>query len=230
MNNIAIILAGGSGTRAGFDIPKQFLKIKGRYVIEYSIEAFQQNGNICEIAIVYNSQYKELYEELLEENSWEKVRKLIPGGKERQESSLAAIKAYANENNANLIFHDAARPLISQEIINNIIEKLQSAKAVSTAMPVTDTIIEAKGEYMNRTLDRSMLRQMQTPQGFNITTISEAYKLAATDPNFTATDDCGVVSKYLPNIKIALVGGSSRNMKLTYKEDADMLEFLLRHE
>lgn len=229
MKNIAIILAGGSGSRFHTDIPKQFLKVAGLSVMEHTIAVFQHHELIDEIAIVAHEMYHEKIDEFVVHNGFIKVKKILSSGTERHLSSLSAIRAYENDDDCNLIFHDAVRPLISQRIITDVVETLKTYNAVDVAIPSSDTIIQVNevNEICNIP-QRKMLRRGQTPQGFKCSTIKQAYELALQDPNFATTDDCGVVLKYLPEIKIAVVEGDDINMKLTYKEDFYLIEKLFQ--
>ena len=128
----------------------------------------------------------------------------------------------------NLIFHDAARPLVTPRIIDDITSALHDHDAVTVALPSADTIIEVDGEFIENIPDRSRLRRVQTPQAFKIATIRQAYDNALKDPDFKVTDDCGVVRKYLPDTPIYVVEGAECNMKLTYQEDTELLETYLR--
>ncbi len=221
--NIAIILAGGIGSRLGLSTPKQFFKVAGKMVVEHTIDSFESNPNIDEIAIVSNPFYVFDFETAIIKNSWKKVKKILKGGAERYHSSLSAIKAYQDED-VNLIFHDAVRPLVSQRIINDVIDALGKYQAIDVAMPATDTIIQVKGEFISQIPDRSNLMRGQTPQAFHIDTIAKAYEIALKDENFKVTDDCGVVVKYLPDVPVYVVLGEESNMKLTYKEDTYLLD------
>lgn len=226
--NIAVILAGGVGSRLDSSHPKQFFKVAGKTVIEHTIEVFECNALINEIAIVINPAYLTTIEEIVLKNGWRKVRKILKGGTERYYSSMAAINAYADRQNVNLIFHDAVRPLITDRIINDTIRALDVYNAVDVAVPAVDTIISVNGDFIDAIPDRSKLRRGQTPQGFKLETIREAYKLALQDPDFKSTDDCGVVLKYLPDEKMYVVKGEESNMKLTYKEDSYLLDKLFQ--
>ena len=221
MRNIAVILAGGTGSRLGGDVPKQFVKVAGRAVIAHTIDAFEKNLNINEIAVVIHPQYIGEMETLVQTNTWRKVKKILTGGRERSHSSIAAINAYDGLPDCNLIFHDAVRPLVSQRIINDVANALKRYSVVNTAVPVTDSIIEVdeSGEFEITACPRRRLRQVQTPQGFRRSVIAEAYKTALQDPNFAATDDCGVALQYLPREKVYVVQGEAVNIKLTYRED-----------
>ena len=116
--NVAVILAGGSGRRLGGDLPKQFLEVAGSKIIEHTLTAFDTHEGIDEIAIVCNPDYLDEMERLLSTGKWNKVRKVLPGGKERYHSSLAAIKAYPDDDIC-LLLHDAVRPLVSHRIITD---------------------------------------------------------------------------------------------------------------
>ncbi len=224
--NIAIILAGGIGSRMGLDMPKQFFKVAGKMVIEHTIEAFERNPHIAEAAIVSNPAHVTDIENIVQRNGWTKVKQILKGGKERYDSSLAAIRAYSGRD-INLIFHDAVRPLVSQRIINDVCYALQEHEIVNVTLPAVDTIIEVEDGRMVATPDRSRLHCVQTPQGFRLNAIELAYDRALKDPSFRATDDCGVAFRYLPEVPIHLVSGEEINVKMTYKEDIPVLEKLL---
>lgn len=225
--NIAVILAGGVGSRLGLSTPKQFFKVAGKTVVEHTIDAFEHHPRIDEIAIVSNPFYITDFENMVLKNEWKKVRKILKGGKERYDSSLSAIRAY-DQNEVHLIFHDAVRPLVSHRIISEVIDALDNYQAVDVALPATDTIIEAEGNLIHNIPDRSRLRRGQTPQAFTLEVIRKAYEQALQDPEFKATDDCGVVRKYLPEVPIFIVPGEESNMKLTYKEDTYLLDKLFQ--
>ena len=229
MKNIAIILAGGRGTRLGYNKPKQFIKIAGKLIIEHTLETFQKHPDIDEIAIVVHSDYVDITEKIVIDNSFNKVKKILNGGKERYDSTLAAIEAYSQDiKECNLIFHDAVRPLVSNRIISDTINALQKYNAVDVAVPATDTIIKVKNKYIEDIPNRDMLKRGQTPQAFKLSTIKKAYEIALKDPNFKASDDCGIVKKYLPDEPIYVVDGEEINMKLTYEEDLFLMDKLFQ--
>lgn len=229
MSNIAIILAGGSGKRIGATVPKQFIEVAGKSVVEYTIDAFERNKGIDEIAIVCRQDYVEMLKKNVGQK-YRKVRKILPGGEERYHSSLSAIAAYTN-NDDTLFFHDAVRPLVSDDLINRCVEASLKYDAVAVAVPATDTIMRVDADgCLAEIPSRHMLRCAQTPQCFRRGLITQAYEKALRDPGFNTTDDCGVVLRYMPDVKIKIIEGDVNNVKITYKEDLVRLEQFLQQE
>ncbi len=223
LKNIVVILAGGVGKRAGYSEPKQFFKIAGKTVLEHTVSRFERSERIDEIIIVVHSQYIKFVERLVLKNGWLKVDKILNGGSERYESSLSAITAIGDQE-SNVIFHDAVRPMVSKQIINNVIDALDNYKAVDVAVAQTDTVVECDDDLIVNIPNRARLFSGQTPQAFKLSVIKEAYRRALQDPEFTTTDDCGVVKRYLPEEKIFVVPGDVQNIKLTYREDIYLLD------
>lgn len=216
--NIAVILAGGSGSRFGSSMPKQFAKLAGKTIIEHTIEIFQKHPQIDEICIVIKDEFRYKIQDIVLKNQYCKVKKILNGGEERKDSSFNAIISYKDED-VNLIFHDAVRPFLSNKIIDNIIESLQQYNAIDVAIPATDTIIEVSSNNIINIPQRKFMMQGQTPQAFRLATIKKAYEKANNDKSFIPTDDCGIVKKYLPDEKIYVVSGEPKNIKITYMQD-----------
>ena len=248
MKNIAVILAGGTGSRMGSSVPKQFLELAGRAVIEYSIDAFCSHPSIDEVSVVVHPDWRGRMEEIVESGKWKvesgKFGKIIDGGSERYMSSLNAIMAYIDEpDDTNLLLHDAARPFVSAEIIDRVVAALKHHEAVGVAVPSTDTVWEVHPDmssefgirnseceiprFVARIPERKLMWRAQTPQAFRLPLIRDAYQRALQDPQFQATDDCGVVRKYMPGTKITVVEGSDLNMKVTTPHDIATLEQVL---
>lgn len=223
MKNIAIILAGGSGRRMGGALPKQFLEVNNRTILEYTIDNFERAECIDEVAIVTHPDYVDKMQQIISSNPWKKVTQVLLGGKERTDSTLSALRAYTNEDDR-LLIHDGVRPMVSQQIIKKVCSALSEYNVVNLAIPAVDTIIEVKDGVMVAAPRRDLLRQVQTPQGFKRQTLALAYEKALADPNFIATDDCGVVFKYHPASPIKIVDGETSNIKITYKEDLEILK------
>ena len=229
--NIAVILAGGTGSRMGGSLPKQFLDLDGRPVIVNSIEAFDSHPAIDEVAVVIHPDWRGRMEEIVAQGHWQKVKKIIDGGSERYMSSLNAIMAYIDEpDDTNLLLHDAARPLLSADIIDRVVSAFERHDAVGVAVPSTDTVWEVHPDFIveqtteisrfvARIPERKLMWRAPTPQAFRLPLIRDAYQRALQDPRFQATDDCGVVRKYMPGTKITVVEGNERNRKITFPED-----------
>lgn len=231
--HIGVILAAGRGERSGFDRPKQMMKLAGRPLVEHTLAVFQDSADIDQIIVVTNKDCQEQIQQLTANRRFSKVKAVILGGSERYQSSLAAIAAtehLARDYAVKLIFHDAVRPLVNERIIADVAQALRHYNACDVVVPTTDTIVSV--DPLTNTIDfipdRSRLRNGQTPQGFALETVKLAYERALRDPDFKTTDDCGVVLKYVPDEKIYLVTGEHDNLKLTYREELQILDKLLQ--
>ncbi len=224
MKNYGIILASGSGNRYGSDIPKQFVKIAGKTVFEHTVEIFEAAKDIDEIIVVITPEYRHFGEELILKNSYKKVTRLLNGGATRKESSSIGINSIEDEE-ANVIIHDCARPFLSQRIIADCVKALEKYNAVDVAIPSADTIIKVKEDIIESVPDRKYLKRGQTPQCFKLSTIKKAHELSKNDGNFT--DDCGLIIKY--NLcDVYVVEGEGENIKITYPEDIFMADRLFQ--
>jgi 2-C-methyl-D-erythritol 4-phosphate cytidylyltransferase len=223
MATVAVVLAGGSGRRFGSAKPKQLGLLAGRTLIEHCVLAFDAAPAVDEVVVVVAADIE------AEVRSgvavYGKVTGVIQGGASRTDSTRRALSWLLGKGTApdsKVLFHDAARPLIDQRTIADCVAALDDWQAVSVVVPSADTIVEVAGGAIRRVLPRDLLARCQTPQGFRLSVISRAYDLAGADPGFAAvpaTDDCGVVLRYLPEIPIGVVEGSERNLKITYAAD-----------
>ena len=230
MRTVAVVLAGGSGERFGTGIPKQLLPLAGRALIEYSVSAFEQAPAVDAILVVMAAGHTQQARDLLTAGGYRKVTAIIDGGPTRTESTRRAI-AELGDGESDVLFHDAARPLVSQRAIADCIAALAVHQAVGVAVPSSDTIAVISDGVMTAMPRRDSLVRCQTPQGFRLSVIRRAYQLAAADPGFCeipATDDCGMVLRYLPEVAVHVVAGSERNIKITYPRDLAVAEALLR--
>ena len=210
----------------------------GKSVLGHAVDAFEQSPRIDEVCIVMPPDYIMHAEQVLLANAWQKVRHIIPGGKERWESSVNAIRAIMNQDNSlpfregmgvGILLHDAARPFVSQDIIARVCEALEEHEAVTVAIPSTDTVYEMADGKVARIPQRSTIMRAQTPQAFRLELIAEAYTKALGVDSLTAeacatchlpaTDDCGIVHEHMPEIPIYIVEGEEQNKKITFKED-----------
>ena len=224
--NIAVVLAGGVGARVGGAVPKQLLPLgDGRTVLEHSVDAFEHADCIDEVCVVMHPDYIATVEEMIAKNSWQKVKHVISGGKERWESSVNAIRLYQGQLSgvemaeSNILLHDAARPFVSEKIISDVCRALVDHEAVVVAVPSTDTVYEMQEGCVARIPNRSTIMRAQTPQAFRLGLIARAYEIALNSGNMQVTDDCGVVFNYMTNQPIHIVAGEEQNKKITFKED-----------
>ena len=223
---IAVLLAGGTGTRMNSAKPKQFLPLKdGRSVIEHSVDAFEANDEVEEICIVMHADWIEEMRALCQRNGWRKVGPIVAGGAERYLSTLAAVECYLerDDDSFTMLLHDAARPYVSQRIINDVAAACRTHDAVAVGIPSTDTIWQVNpfAQTIQRIPERPLMWRAQTPQAFRFSLLRDAYQRALQDPQFHATDDCGVVAHYAPEVKIHIVRGDEENIKITFPGDVD---------
>lgn len=211
---IAIIAAAGRGKRLGSSLPKQFLKVRGRTILEMSVEVFEQNKYVDEIFVAANADYCELTEKLC--RGFSKLKKIVAGGAERQDSVRAALDCLRGENGIVLV-HDAARPFVSEAVINAVIEGTADFGAAIPTVPAKDTIRQVDGTG-SRTLQRETLACVQTPQGFRISLIKHAFEKAQAE-GFLGTDDASLVERM--GINISMVQGEDANRKITTREDLE---------
>lgn len=240
-HTVAVILAGGTGARLGLDIPKQLLKIAGKTILEHTLDAFESHPDIDSILVMMAPGHVGQVQQLVAEAGYRKVARVAEGGSERFESTWRAIEALSGPDgpgpSCTVLFHDAVRPLVEPRIISDCVAALEDYAAVDVAIPSADTVIMVDDEDAITDIPpRSRLRRGQTPQGFRLPVIRQAYERALADPEFAAspvTDDCGVVLRYLPGTPVHVVPGSEHNMKVTHPVDvhvADKLFQLASHE
>jgi 2-C-methyl-D-erythritol 4-phosphate cytidylyltransferase len=236
MRTVAVVLAGGSGRRFGGSMPKQLQLLAGRTLVEHCVAAFDAAPGVDEVLVVIGAEF--VTEMAAQLTQYPKLTGVVPGGSARSDSTRQAIAALrgghdsdggGDEADRNVLFHDAARPLVDQRIIADCIAALGQWQAIGVVVPSTDTIVEVADGVLGQVLPRESLARCQTPQGFRLSVIARAHELAAADPDFgNATDDCGVVRRYLPQVPIGAVTGSERNIKVTYPGDLELAGLFLR--
>jgi 2-C-methyl-D-erythritol 4-phosphate cytidylyltransferase len=228
MNTIAIILAAGSGARFNSPVPKQFLRIAGRSLLEICLERFRDHPGIDGIILVSPADRLGMAEKTVAEGPFPKVIRVLAGGRTRQESSAIGSTA-APESAENVLIHDAARALVPAGIITRVLEALAHARAVMPVLPVNDTTIRVdEAGTVAAILDRAKLRRVQTPQGFKLEIIRRAHELARAEGFSGAGDDCSLVLRY-GLAPVVTVEGAAGNIKITYPQDLVIAEALLRN-
>ncbi len=230
MRTVAVVLAAGSGTRFGSASPKQLRLLAGRNLIEHCVQAFNCAPDVDQVLVVTAADLADQVRRDLAPVA--KVAAVIQGGASRTDSTGRALSWLAGRApaDAKVLFHDAARPLVDQRIIADCVLALDRWQAISVVVPSSDTIVEVADGTIQRVLPRHTLARCQTPQGFRLSVITRAYERAAADPAFAATaatDDCGVVLRYLPEVTIGAVLGSERNLKITYADDLAIAHALI---
>jgi 2-C-methyl-D-erythritol 4-phosphate cytidylyltransferase len=234
MRMVAVVLGGGTGQRIGAALPKQLLRLAGRTLVEHCVAAFEQAPGVDEILVVMAPGYVDQVGAMLDGAGYAKVTGVIEGGVTRADSTRAALAAAAGAGgdpaDCGMLLHDAARPFVDQRIIADCVASLSRHEAAGVAVPTSDTIVVADHGVMHSMPRRETLFRCQTPQCFRLSVIARAHELAAADPDFAPTDDCGVVLRYLPGVKVHIVQGSERNIKITYPQDLVVAEALLAGE
>ena len=232
MKTTAIVLAGGRGKRMNSAVPKQFLMIKDKPVLYYSLKAFEDSFIDSVILVTSEDDMEYCKKEIVDKYGFTKVVKIVAGGKERYHSVLNGIKAASD---CDYIFiHDGARPFVTQDMLARLLECVEESKACVAGMPVKDTIKIANEEgFIDTTPKRELVWMIQTPQVFDFALIKKAYLILEKDEysllqkGISITDDAMVVEMLLGE-KVKLVEGSYQNIKITTPEDLGIAEGFLK--
>ncbi len=224
MTTAALIVAAGSGTRLGSDIPKQYLKIAGKSVLRRTIEAFLAHPGIDMIQTVIGAGHEELYAATitgLELPAGKHMPLPVTGGATRQVSVHLGLEALARrERDAPnvVLIHDAARPFVSLALVDRLLARLGMHEGIVPGLPVTDTIKRVNDEgIVEETLPRHQLRAIQTPQVFYLAPILAAHRQAAEENRTDLTDDA-VVAEHA-GFEVAVIEGDPLNRKITHADD-----------
>ncbi|MBN2654367.1 MAG: 2-C-methyl-D-erythritol 4-phosphate cytidylyltransferase [Nitrospirae bacterium] len=224
MRIVAIVPAAGLGRRFGND-RKPFIYLGGRPLLIWALDALQNASEIDEIIPVVREEELLSCAEMVDEYKITKARMIVPGGRERQDSVYNALKSINSDADV-VVVHDGVRPFAGAELISKCIAALDGVDGVVPTVMPKDTIkiIDQKNSLVSSTLDRSLLRAVQTPQVFRADVIIKAYEAAA-EKNFYATDDAALVEHI--GCKVKVVDGLYTNIKVTTPEDINIAEFLL---
>ena len=226
---IAIVLAAGQGKRMNTQVAKQFLILRDRPVIYYSLKAFEESSVDEIILVTGDGQVEYCREKIVEEYHFKKVTKVIEGGRERYDSVYNGLVSAKDPDY--VLIHDGARPFITKELIEGIIQDVKRDEACIVATPVKETIkvVDEKG-IITATPNRSTLWSAQTPQAFKYPLIKQAYDLLYSDKNRESTgitDDAMVYENYM-NKPVKIRMGDYNNLKLTTPEDLVLAEEILK--
>jgi len=223
--NIAVILAGGKGLRLGNAIPKQMLILGTRPVIAWSVDTFHKLDSINRIIIVSEKNLITEMRELFPAEVYPKISAFIEGGEERSDSSYNAIISSKFNDDDIFLFHDAARPFISEDIISDLIKEVMISGACGTYVPSTDTIALAGDSVVEQIPERRTVYSAQTPQGFRYDLIKKAHLHQREMKNTAITDDVSLV--FNMGVKVSIIKGNYQNIKITTETDFRFAEFLI---
>ena len=224
MRTITIIVAGGSGTRFGAQLPKQFLELAAKPILMRTIEAFGENRNgSFDVIITLPTGQMELWRALCERHGFVVPHRVVAGGETRWHSVKNALDSIGDIADVDVIaVHDGVRPLATANLINRVLDAARRDGAAIPVVPLNDSVRQLDGDGGSHALDRSSLRAVQTPQAFDARLLIEAYRQPF-DPTFT--DDASVVERY--GHQVTLVEGDPQNLKITRPMDLALAEYLL---
>lgn len=218
-----IIVAAGSGSRFGGDTPKQLLTLRDRPVLAWSLRAFI-NAGVESLVVVAAADRISDVETILADHA--PTATVVTGGATRSESVRRGIASAVADADDLVLIHDAARPLVTSRLITDVAKALRRSDAATAAIRSADTMVAADSDAMGESIDRTVVRRVQTPQGFRASVILEAHRMADAAGDMDATDDAGLVRRYL-GIEVALIAGDEENLKITTEADLTVADALL---
>ena len=222
MRVIAIIPAGGKGKRSGTETPKQYFKFHSKELITYTLEVFQKNNLVDEIIISAEPTFFSLLKEIKEKFHLTKISQIVEGGEERQDSVYNALKSIKSGDNDLIVVHDAARPLLPENILTKAITTAKEKGNALVCLKARDTLLKGN-EVVKEYVDRTEMYYVQTPQIFKYKDLMSAMKKAY-EKNFIGTDESMLINEL--GININIVEGSMLNFKVTSSTDIEMFEKL----
>ena len=230
----AVILAGGTGSRMGSaDMPKQFLEIKGKPILNHTVEKFLPNPAFEKIIILSPKAWIGHTKEIIRKYTGSSDRiAVIEGGKTRNETIMNAIayidREYTLDDDTVIVTHDSVRPFVTHRIIEENIKAAERYGACDTVVPATDTIVEGDGQQISSIPDRSRMYQGQTPQSFKAKLLRDTYMSLSEDEKAILTDAAKIL--VIKGIDVKLVRGETYNIKITYPYDLRIARSLLEDE
>lgn len=224
----AAVLAGGSGLRMGGSLPKQFLSIGGKPVIIRSIEAFIASGSVDEIFVAVSADYLDYTRELIDKFIGNDSITVVAGGKNRNETLLNVLHSVGKISDDDVMLtHDAVRPFIDKRIIDDNIAAAREYGACNTVVPAVDTILRSSdGRFIESVPVRSEIFHAQTPQSFAMKKLLSLYEKLSDEEMEKFTDSCSVF--LAAGERVALVAGDRNNIKLTYPEDMERADNIIK--
>ena len=230
LNVIAVVPSAGIGKRFGAGTNKPFHNLSGKPLLAWSLQILESVKEVVEIIPVLKVEDMDEGIDIFEQYGFSKIKKIAPGGKERQDSVYSGLKLIEDKDCVVLI-HDGVRPLIEKSLVEKIIRHMSDSMSndehcdgIIPGVPLKDTIKESAGDVVKKTLKRDSLWAIQTPQAFLYERIMRAYETAIKE-SFYSTDDAALIERDKGNIKI--ITGSYTNIKITTPEDLAIAEFFL---
>lgn len=224
----AAVLAGGSGLRMGGSLPKQFLEVAGKPIIIRSIQAFIESGSVDKIFVAVSADFSDYTSELIAKHLGDSSVTVVVGGKNRNETLLNVLHSIDDIGDDDIILtHDAVRPFIDKRIIDENISAAREYGACNTVVPAVDTILRSTdGKFIESVPVRSEIFHAQTPQSFGVKKLLSLYENLSDDEMETFTDSCSVF--LAAGERVFLVTGDRNNIKLTYPEDMERAENIIK--
>lgn len=226
--NIAMLLAGGSGNRMHQDIPKQFLTVNEKPVIIYTLEAFQNHPAIDEIIVVCIEGWEQILWAYIKQFNLTKVTSIVKGGSCGQESIYRGLTEIEKNHLSDdiVLIHDAIRPMVSEEVISDCINKTNMFGSAIASIPCTEAMLVSENqENSSRVFNRDHLKRTQTPQGFRVGKLIDIHKKALAQGVTNSTASCTLMVEMGEVVYFSK--GSEKNLKLTTVEDIDIFKALL---
>lgn len=220
MKTFAIIPAAGKGKRFGESLPKQFHQINRKEILVYTLEIFQRCSLIDEIIIPSMREYFGLIFSLAEKYKITKLKAVVEGGKERQDSVYNALISIDAKRNDLIVVHDAARPMLNEKLLNTALKAAKKSDNIMVALKGRDTLVRKEKNVLNY-VDRENIYYVQTPQIFRYFILKDSLEKAYKE-NFYGTDESMLVSR--AGYKIEIVEGTASNIKITTPEDVEFFK------
>ncbi|KPU62674.1 hypothetical protein EP1X_07395 [Thermococcus sp. EP1] len=221
---VGILLAGGKGERIGSPIPKQFLYVGNKMLIEYSIEKLEKTEEIDEIYVVSDSQYSKIIEHL--KNRYSKLTKIINGGRTKNESFKDGVLAL-DEDVERVIIHIADRPFVSSYVLSEMIKLLNRYDVISFCSKIPSYVVRVNGGFVSKVLNRQELRLCKSPVAYRSEILKTLINMVPNSEFLNIESDIELLRKYLPEVKIYVYESTSFNFKITYKDDLRVTSLLL---
>lgn len=223
--NMAVVVAAGSGSRMNNEMPKQFMDLAGRPVVAFSLGLLERCSMIDEVILVVAEEYLSYAsKQIVDRFSFKKVNKITTGGETRQESVLAGLTACSASKDL-VVIHDAARPFLTMDLLEQVVHKAGETDAAILAVPAKESVKQSDGRKVVRTLKRETVWMAQTPQVFGYDRILEAHRRGEA-AEYEATDDSELYEQYIGPVSVVM--GSYQNIKITTSSDFALAREIVR--